>query len=292
MILITGATGTVGHHVLELLSTDPLRREPLRAISRQPDRISVAGVDAVAADLDDPPTLAAATEGVRAVFLATAPGPTIPDHDLALITAAVRAGVTKIVKLSAIGTTPESDQPDLGSHAPAGWHAPGERALAGADTLRWVSLRPASFASNALSWADDIRAGRPVINTTGNGAMPVIDPADIAAVAVRALLDDRLDGTALTLTGPAPISVPEQVAVLADLLGRRIPVTDLTSEESRRHYLDQGWPTAVAEEIVGSQLAVREGRHARPTAAVAEVLGRPGADFAGWAARNRSAFTG
>jgi uncharacterized protein YbjT (DUF2867 family) len=50
-------------------------------------------------------------------------------------------------------------------------------------------LRPSAFASNAFAWRDPIRTGK-VTDPTGDGVLAVMDPEDIARVAVAALTDD------------------------------------------------------------------------------------------------------
>lgn len=70
-----------------------------------------------------------------------------------------------------------------------------------ASGLAWSALRPTSFASNALHWAEAIRADEPIPNLTGTGAQGVVDPRDVAAVAVGALLTDEHDGAAHTSLG-------------------------------------------------------------------------------------------
>jgi hypothetical protein len=53
----------------------------------------------------------------------------------------------------------------------------------------WTVLRPSSFASNCLHWTPSIHSGQPVPNLTGDAEQGVIDPLDVAAVAVEALTD-------------------------------------------------------------------------------------------------------
>jgi uncharacterized protein YbjT (DUF2867 family) len=72
MILITGATGTIGSELLRLLT---LHGTPLRAMTRDPARLRLpAGADVTAArgDFDDPGSLRGALDGVESVFLLTA----------------------------------------------------------------------------------------------------------------------------------------------------------------------------------------------------------------------------
>jgi uncharacterized protein YbjT (DUF2867 family) len=262
-------------------------------MTREPARLSVparAGVEVARADFDRADSLAKAVAGVERVFLLTAPAAAVPEHDQALIEAARLSGVGKVVKLSAVrGRRPgEAGAPDS-VEGPSDWHVPGERALA-ASGLAWCALRPSSFASNALGWAAAIRAGEPVPNMTGTGAQGVVDPRDVAAVAVEALLTDRYDGAAHTLTGPELLSVPDQVAQLADELGRPIGTVDVPPGGIRRQMLAAGYGPSVADSVVGSYQLVRDGGNAVVTGDVERILGRPARTFRAWARDHRAAF--
>jgi uncharacterized protein YbjT (DUF2867 family) len=279
MILVTGASGTIGGEVVRLLVE---RGERVRAMSRDPERVRVPGVEAVAGDFDRPESLADAAAGAAAVFLLTAPTAPIADHDRAMVDAARAAGVPRVVKLSAIRAKGLDD---------SSFHLAGERAVQEAAPA-WTILRPSSFASNTLGWAALLRAGRPVPNATGDAAQGVVDPRDIAEVAVRALTGDGHDGRTYTLTGPEAVSVPEQAAILAEVLGRPVPVEDLTPEQHRERLLATGWaPSFVDFAVRGSALA-RSGGNTTVTGDVAEVLGRPARTYRDWARDHRDAFLG
>ncbi|MFB9905525.1 NAD(P)H-binding protein [Allokutzneria oryzae] len=282
MILVTGATGTVGSEVLRLLVR---RGVAVRASTRDPVRLRSfeADVEVVKADFETPRTLRAAATGVEAVFLLTAPGASVAEHDLAMINAARAAGVRKVVKVSAIGGREAADT------APAGWHAPGERALA-ESSLAWTVLRPSSFASNALQWAGAIRAGTPVPNMTGTGAQGVVDPRDIAEVAVETLLSTENDGAVLTLTGPELINVPSQVAALAEALEQPLSTVDVPLEAAKEQMLAAGVDPSVVEVAVRGYQLVSEGGNAVVTDHVEHVLGRPARAFRTWAREHRAAF--
>src|SRR5436190_1271738 len=67
MILVTGATGNVGSELVTQLAAE---KQPVRALVRDPGRITLPGeVEVVAGDLDRPASLAPALDGVRALFL-------------------------------------------------------------------------------------------------------------------------------------------------------------------------------------------------------------------------------
>lgn len=281
MILVTGATGTVGSEVVRLLAA---RGEATRAMTRDPGRAATPpGVEVVRGDYDDAPSLKRAVEGATALFLLSAPDPAIARHDRAMIDAARAAGVGRVVKLSAIGI----DAPDAWLGA---WHLPGEQA-AQASGMEWTVLRPSSFASNARQWAGLISAGQPVPNMTGPGGLGVIDPADVAAVAVEALTSSGHDGRTYTLTGPEALSVPEQVACLAEVLGRTIETVDVPADAARQQFLSVGWTDAAVEGALASFERVRQGREATVTDDVQRVLGRRPRSFEAWVRDHRDAFT-
>jgi uncharacterized protein YbjT (DUF2867 family) len=281
MILVSGATGTVGGSVVRLLAE---RDIPVRAMTRNPDQARVPdGVAAVRADFADPGSLDAAVQGASALLLIAPPGPEQPAHDRALVDAAARAGVPRLVKLSAIGTG-LADYPTLGQ-----WHEPGEEAVreSGAE---WTILRPTTFATNMLFWAPAIRSGEPVPNPFGDGRQGVVDPEDIAAVAVAALTDAIHSGQTYTLTGPDLWSLPEQVEIIGKALGRPAGTVELTAEQWREQMLASGADPAYADNVTTGVRFVRDGGNAVVTDDVARITGRPATSFEEWVDRHRAAF--
>ncbi|MDX3529155.1 NAD(P)H-binding protein [Streptomyces sp. ID05-39B] len=289
MILVTGATGTIGSELVRRLAA---RGEKVRALVRDPAKARAmslpAGVEVARGDYGEPASLEAAMTGVTAAFLVGVPGPgTDPGggarSDEDLVAAAVAAGVGRLVKLSAIAT----GDPAVG---PSGtWHLPGERAVrdSGAE---WAVLRPSAFASNTLSWAEPVRSGLAVPNMTGDGAQGVIDPRDVAEVAALTLLDGGLAGRTYTLTGPETISAPGQAAVLADVLGRPVTTRDLTPEGTRELLLAWGLGEAQAEGMLAGTAFARAGGNAVVTEDVPELLGRAARTYREWAVAHRGAF--
>lgn len=285
MILVTGATGTIGSRLVPLLAD---RGAPVRVMTRDASRVPASpGVEVVQADFDDPPSLAPAVKGVDSVFLLTAPASPTPAHDRALLDAARAAGVRRVVRLSAIGSGETTDDgATLGA-----WHAEAEQ-LVRDSGLAWTLLRPTTFASNMLWWAAAIRAGEPVRNMTGDGKQGIVDPRDVAAVAAEVLIatGHAHEGRTYTLTGPELLSVPDQAAVLADVLGRPVAVVDHPPDDARRDLLAGGMDPAVVATVVTGSAWVRDGRNAIVTDDVARLLGRPPATYAEWARDHRSGF--
>lgn len=281
MILVTGATGTIGSEVVRQLAA---RGEKVRALTRDPERADVpSGVETVRGHPADRASVEAALTGVEAAFLVGVFGPDDAEHDRGLVEAARAAGVRRIVKLSGIGT----GEPAVG---PVGtWHVAGEQAVRDSG-LEWTILRPSAFATNTLGWAASLRAGSPIPNTSGDGGQGVVDPRDVSEVAVAALLDPAHAGRTYTLTGPEVLNVSAQAAVLTEILGRPVPVRDLSSAEAREYLLGLGFSDTFIDASEISRAFVRNGGNEVVTDDVGEVLGRPARTYREWVVDHRAAF--
>ena len=281
MILVTGATGTIGSEVVRQLVA---RGEKVRALTRDPEKARIpSGVEPVRGGPADRTSVDAALTGTEVAFLVGVFGPDDAEHDRGLVEAARAAGVRRIVKLSGIGTGDPAVGP-VGS-----WHVGGEQAVRDSG-LEWTILRPSAFASNTLGWAASVRAGTPLPNTSGAGGQGVVDPRDVAEVAVAALLDAGHAGRTYTLTGPEVLSVPDQAAVLAEVLGRPVEVRDLSSAEAREYLLGLGYSDTFVDASEISREFVRNGGNEVLTEEVREVLGRPPRTYRQWAQDHRAAF--
>jgi uncharacterized protein YbjT (DUF2867 family) len=281
MILITGATGTIGRAVLARL--DPAG-EPIRAFARDTTRIpAVAGVEGIQGDFEDAASLERAMDGVRAVFMLSPAGPASVRTDQALVQAARHAGVSKLVKLSSIGAG--------SAHvAAADWHSEGEQAVR-ASGMASVLLRPSAYAANALRWAHPVRAGQPVPNLTGSATQGVVDERDVAEVAVAALTTSAHDNRVYTLTGPELLSTADQAALLGEALGQDIKTIDIPLETARREMLGSGMDAAFVEAAIRGIEIIAAGHNAVLTSDVQRVLGRRATSFAAWAQDQRHRFT-
>ena len=151
-IVITGATGNVGRPLVAELAAAGAR---VRAVTRTPKTARFPdGVEVVGSAAD-------ALSGASAVFLnSRALGEELAD----VVAQSVRAGVSKLVALSAINADDDfSRQP---SRFRGDRNKEVER-LAIDSGLAWVSLRPSVFATNfAGMWSAQIRAGDVVAGPT------------------------------------------------------------------------------------------------------------------------------
>ncbi|WP_424184807.1 NAD(P)H-binding protein [Actinokineospora sp. G85] len=280
-ILVTGATGSVGRGVVDRLTG---AGAAVRATSRDPRSARLPdGVDVRAGDLSDPASFGDALAGVEQVFLF--PEPSGVDGFLEL---AAAAGVWRVVLLSSAAIS----LPGAMANPVALMHLSLEQAVERSG-LAHTFVRPGAFASNAFQWAPAIKAGEPVRIPYAEASLAPVHEGDIAAVAARVLLDEDHRAQVHEVTGPESLTQRQQAERLAQVLGRAVPVADLTGEEAlaemEKRYAAIGVPGLAA--AVVETLAAAVGSPAPVTRAVEEVTGRPARAFAEWAAENQAAFT-
>jgi uncharacterized protein YbjT (DUF2867 family) len=285
-VLVIGATGRVGRLVVdELLRADV----PVRALTRRPEQAALpAGAEVVAGDLTAPASLDTALQGVGAVFLVWTAAQEAAAAVVARLAAHTAGQRRRVVYLSSPHQTPHPffQQPN----SLRGLHAEVERLLAAA-TVDVVVLRPGMFASNALHWwAPQIRNGDVVRWPYGAVETAPVDRRDIAAVATRALLDDRHVGGDYVLTGPESLSQAAQVRAIGDAIGRPLRFDELSPDEFRRETAGT-WPANIAEMLLAAWRATL-GHPAFVTSAVEEIVGSPPRTFYEWAGDNAAAFAG
>jgi uncharacterized protein YbjT (DUF2867 family) len=284
MILITGATGNVGRPLVTQLLA---RGAKVRAVSRHPATAGLpGGAEVVEGDPSQPDSLHGCFDGVTAIFLNARAIRTAASK---VLTLAKRAGVARAVALAASNV--DEDHVRQPSRWRGDLNAELEQAVI-TSGLEWVSLRPNEFASNFRGlWAPQLRSRNVIRGPYGASQHAPIDERDIAAVAVEALLTDRLIGQKVPLTGPRSQSTRELANTLAEALGRPIKFEEIPPEAARQALLAQGFP----EGFVSGYLLLQAEAVDRPvpvTRRVEEILGRPAIGFATWAADHAESFRG
>lgn len=293
MILVIGASGRVGGELLgqfggeEVLSRLTARHEPLRILAQsasQAAAFEAQGLEAVWGDLGRAETLDRAFRGVTSLFLVT-PGSaeqvTLQCHAIA---AAARAGVRRIVKISDLGSDPDS--PIL--HARWNWAI--EEAILRSG-VPYTLLRPRFFMQNfLLVIAPSVTAEDAFFAPTGDGRVPFVDVRDVAEVAVAALTEDGHANRRYELTGPEDLSFSDVARILSGAVNRDVCFEDVAPEAARAALVQSGLPGWFADDLVEVFGQVRDGRCAGVTATVQEITGHPARSLRDFLRDHRNAF--
>ncbi|ONI83793.1 NmrA family protein [Saccharothrix sp. ALI-22-I] len=269
-ILVTGATGTIGGAVVRQLAAAGV---PVKALTRHPAKaVLPAGVEVVGGDLTRPGELPLV--GVTAVFLLAAiESDGAATHAQAFLDHA--PDLRRVVYLSSNAVTVRRP----GSYE---LHHDVERVIE-ASGVAWTHVRPGEFMANKLVWARTIKADGVVRAPYPESVGAPVHEADVAEVAVRALLDDGHTGKAYTLSGPEALTHREQVEAIARGLGRPLRFEHLTYGQARASLIrDEGLPSDVAEYLMG-YMAQHAEEPAVLTPDFTQVTGKPGRTLSTWA---------
>jgi uncharacterized protein YbjT (DUF2867 family) len=245
-VLVTAATGTVGRHLVPLL-------EQRGATVRTYDRGVAPGPQLV---------------GVDAVFLACPNVETQVAYENSVIDVAARAGVGRLVKLSARGAALDSPV------AFWDWHARIEQHLA-ASGMPAIVLRPGFSMANLLAQLEPVRSAGVLPVPAADARVAMIDPADVAAAAAVALTDRGVPAGAYELTGPAAIDFARVARSWAAAAERAVTYVDVPPDQAVPAMVAAGLPAFVAEQIATVFAALRAGAQSEASDDVRRLTGRP-----------------
>ena len=273
MIVITGATGQLGHAVvLALLKSVPASEISLSV--RDPQKASdlaQRGVRVRRGDFSDPGSLGAAFEGAAQVLMVSSNaraygGDPLAQHASA-IEAARGAGVRRIVYTSQIAASPTS------AFAPAVDHAATEELLRRSG-LAWTSLRNGFYASSGVAFmGDSPETG--LLEAPADGPVAWAAHADLAeAAAIILASPGRYEGPTPPLTGSQALDLAD-LAAIASELGRPVRRSVFPDEELGAKLEAQGRPSGAARFLLGQYLASRGGEFGPVNPALGELIGHP-----------------
>ncbi len=214
MILISGASGHVGQHLVRQLLDKGVA---IRVLVRDEKKVADLPnqVERAVGDLDKPETLVTAMQGVDQLYFVSA----ITQQVTNVLEAARLSGVKHVVKQSTI----EANR-GLG---PGKWHRQQEE-LIKSSGLAWTFLRPTMFMDNTIDWwSATIKSQHAVFFPGGKGKVSPVDSRDIAAVACSVLIFPEYRNQIYELTGPEAVTIGEMVQTLSRVLGRRIRYVDI-----------------------------------------------------------------
>lgn len=217
-ILVTGATGRVGRHVVDQLVR---RGATVRVLTRDPAKADFpANVDVVQGDMLDIDALRAAVSGVSTLFLLNAV--TGDEFTQAIITLNIarEAGIDRIVYLSVFQADRAVNVPHFAVKSGA------ERMLEAMDFGATI-LRPTYFIDNEVMVKDVILQHGVYPMPIGSRGVAMVDVRDIAEVAAIELIrrhdaPTKLPIATINVVGPDTLTGPQVAAIWSDVLGRPV----------------------------------------------------------------------
>ncbi|MGG2464492.1 SDR family oxidoreductase [Streptomyces sp. RGM 3693] len=263
MILVTGATGTIGRYLVRELAQADV---PFRALVRDARKGKELGCEFVVGDFDEPASIATAFRGVDRLLLNSGGALPVPGRQpmvrqqTAVIDAARAAGVSWVVKVSAWHPGPDSKL-SVRAH----WEI--ERHLK-ASGLRWSSLQPTGYMQNFFTGKGGFTHSRALTGPYGAGRVAYIDAYDIAACAAVLLTGPIRDGETYALTGPEALTHEEIAAKLA------VPFHDLTRRQAAEGLRAEGLPGWFVDDLLQLYADMAAGLMSGVTTVVRDLIGR------------------
>ncbi len=285
MILVTGATGRVGHRLMEALA------------DAGADATAMVRVEAKAADLpgtpryvvatfDDPPP----TEILREfdqIFLLSPTHEEQTELETVFIDAIVAAGHRPhIVKIAADGfQDPDCEVRFMRSHRQVAVHLD-------ALGLPVTYLAPSLYMENLLAVADTIREEGTIAAPAGQGRVGFVAVRDVAEVAARVLTSPGHDGALYVVTGSEALGYADVAARISVVFARQVDYEDQPAKRARELMLAGGMGGWEADGNLELFEWVRNGGADTVTDTVREVTGTDPRPIQDWLSDARASFIG
>jgi len=270
MIAITGATGQLGHHVIEqLLKTVPASQ--IVAIVRNPAKagaLSQQGLDVRQADYADQAAFTSALQGVEKLLLISSSevGQRAPQHQN-VINAAKATGVKFIAYTSLL----HADTSPLGLHVE---HVATEKALAESG-IPFTLLRNGWYTENYLASAPPALEHGVFIGSAGDGKIASATRADYAAAAAKVIAEEGHAGKVYELAGDNAWTLNELAAELSKQSGKSVKYQNLSEADFSAALKSVGLPAGLAEMLADSDTGASKGGLFDDSHTLSALIGRP-----------------
>ncbi|MFC7896319.1 SDR family oxidoreductase [Streptomyces sp. NPDC057381] len=268
-IVVTGATGNLGRHVVRQL-LEKVPADQVTAVVR--DRAKAAdlaarGVRLAVADYNDPQTfddLFAAGDRVLLISGNEFDKGRVRQHTV-VIDAAKKAGVALFAYTSA---------PSSLTAALADDHRATEEVLVGSG-VPYVLLRNGWYHENYTEQLAPVLEHGAVVQAAGEGRVSSASRADYAAAAVAVLTGDGHENKAYELGGDEAWSFAEYAAELSRQTGKEIAYTPVSTTAYTGILTGAGVPGPLAEVFAGVDAAIEKGELVVSTGDLSRLAGRP-----------------
>jgi len=270
MIAITGATGQLGHLVLQnLLKTTAASQ--IVAIVRNPakaEALSQQGIVVRQADYTDEAAFTAALQGVDKLLLISSSevGQRTPQHRN-VIHAAKAAGVKFIAYTSLL----HADKSPLGLHVE---HVETEKMLADSG-IPYALLRNGWYTENYLASAPPALEHGVFIGAAGDGKIASATRADYAEAAAHVIAEEGHAGKVYELAGDEAWTLSELAAALSKQSGKNVVYQNLSEADFAAALKSVGLPAGLADMLADSDVGAAKGGLFDDSRTLSTLIGRP-----------------
>lgn len=277
-VLVTGASGNVGSHLVELLRA---REVSVKAGARSPEAFEgPGGVTPVTLDFEDPGTFAGALAGVDRVFLMRPPHMSDAKAMRPFIEAMRVADVSQVVFLSVQGA---GANPFVPHH--------GIETLLKRSGIEWTFLRPSFFMQNlSTTHRADIAERDQIYVPAGRGRTNFVDAADVAEAAAVCLTTAGHGAKAYEITGSEALTYEQVAHALSTACGRPITYPRPTAKQFKTRMKETGHPEDFISVMSSIYALAKFGMAAGTTDDFERLVGRRPTTMAEWAASNSACF--
>jgi uncharacterized protein YbjT (DUF2867 family) len=287
VILVTGATGQVGYHLLEELAD--AGGEATAMVRVEAKAADLPGSPQhVVASFDDPP----AAEVLRAfdrVFLLSPAHEGQVELETIFIDALVGAGHRPhVVKIAIDGfQDPGCDVRFMRTHRQIAVHLD-------ATGLPVTYLAPNLFLENLLEAADTIRDQGTIFAPAAQGRIGFVAASDVARVAARVLTDDGSghEDQAYVLTGPESLSYADVAARVSAVFAREVDYDDLAEAQAKEQMQASGLSPWQVDANLELFEWIRNGATDSVTSTVRDLTGDDPQTIEDWLSEMRAVFVG
>jgi NAD(P)H dehydrogenase (quinone) len=270
-IVVTGASGQLGRHVVEALLERNVPAQEIVATGRSIEKLAdfaARGVQVKAMDYTDPASVAAALKGAAKVLLISGSevGQRVEQHRT-VIEAAKAEGVELLAYTSIANA-------DTTGMLLAAEHQATETILRESG-VPFVLLRNGWYLENYTDQLPGTLAQGAIAGSAGDGRVSAASRADYAHAAAAVLVADGQAGRIYELGGDEPFTMAELAAEISAAAGKHISYQDLPAREYAGLLAGFGVPEAFAEILADSDLGIARGDLLVSTGDLRKLIGRP-----------------
>ena len=276
-IVITGATGQLGRHVVEALLERDVPAEDIVATGRSIEKLAdfaARGVQVKAMDYTDRASVAEALQGAQKVLLISGSevGQRVEQHRT-VIEAAKAEGV-ELLAYTSIANADTTKMKLAVEHQET-------EAILQESGVPFVLLRNSWYLENYTDQLPGTLAQGGIAGSAGEGRVSAASRADYANAAAAVLVaDDDQAGKIYELGGDEPFTMGELAAEISAATGREISYQDLPAQEYAGMLAGVGVPEAFAEILADSDLGIARGDLLVSTGDLKTLIGRPATSLA------------